>query len=697
MRVVSLFSLMAAMVAAAPAAAQTKDIQIAPEPSWVNKSELMSVPADASGLAFVRRNDILVHLNENGQSTYSGQRMKLLDARALEVGNLALSWNPSAGTPQVHRLLIHRNGNATDVLKDNAFEILRREDQLEQDMLTGYLTAVLRVPDLRVGDELEWSYTVPTHDPIMKDESFGLATFGIAPLTGKHKIGLSWTEGQEPKIQMTDDFTGLARRTANAISVTLKNPEMLSVPKDAPPRYSWQRIIEYSDFATWPDISKRFNSLFTDASKLSPESKIKKEAGLIAQAHSDKFEQMKAALALVQDQVRYIYVGLNGGNYKPATAEDTWQRRYGDCKGKSVLLLALLKELDIEAEFVLVSNSGADDGFDMRLPSPALFDHILVRAKHNNIEYWLDPTLPSVIEPNQRSIIPYRFFLPLSGFGSILEPVRQKPFELPQEMGVVEIDARAGFDKPARRVQTSIQRGLEGFAEYMNYSALTAEQLKTAFRSAYAGSSQWDSIDYVSYKYDRDTQASILSVTGTGPVDWDENSEGRYSLSLPGGGFRPPSRRQRVNEESGDIPYYSALDYSCHTTTVRLPDNTDLKKWGFNTTFETRIFGRRYYRMIEKRDDRTIRMVRSSRVEYPEISIERAELDNARIDDFDNSKAVIKYNPKKEMKPWGNLRPVPATYEINWSGADTPCLPGSGSNVDLPDLAIRDLLNDVDF
>lgn len=79
-------------------------------------------------------------------------------------------------------------------------------------------------------------------------------------------------------------------------------------------------------------------------------------------------DRAAAALKLVQQDVRYIYIGLNGGNLSPATAEETWQRRYGDCKAKTVLLLALLRELGIEAEAVLVNNSGADDGLDERLP-----------------------------------------------------------------------------------------------------------------------------------------------------------------------------------------------------------------------------------------------------------------------------------------------------------------------------------------
>jgi len=122
-----------------------------------------------------------------------------------------------------------------------------------------------------------------------------------------------------------------------------------------------------------------------------------------------------------------------------------------------------------------------------------------------------------------------------------------------------------------------------------------------------------------------------------------------------------------------NVPFFKDLEYSCYVTTVRLPDDTSLENWGYNSTFETEIFGRSYYRMMERRDDRTIRMLRVSRVEQAEISAEKARRDNERIDDFDNSKAVIKYAPKKIMKAWGIKRPVPATYEINWASPDAPC------------------------
>jgi transglutaminase-like putative cysteine protease len=129
-------------------------------------------------------------------------------------------------------------------------------------------------------------------------------------------------------------------------------------------------VVEFSDYSDWAAVSKHFAALFAKSTKLAENSPLKEEARRIARAHSDPLERAGAALKLVQQEVRYVYVGLSGGNLTPATAEETWQRRYGDCKGKTALLLALLAELGIDAEPVLASNGGADDGLDERLPSP---------------------------------------------------------------------------------------------------------------------------------------------------------------------------------------------------------------------------------------------------------------------------------------------------------------------------------------
>lgn len=668
-----------ASAAAAQEGAARQQIAKGPVPAWADPSEPLAVPADAAGLAFIRQQDALIHLDARGQSTFIAQRIVLLHPQALQLGNIGIAWNPAAGTPVVHAIRIHRERETIDVLDKAEFEIIRREDQLEQAMLTGTLTAVLRVPDLRVGDELEVAYTLPTGDPTLRDQNAAILTLAGTTLPGRYRLGVNWEPDQEPQIRPTDDFSGTVIRSERALDIRIDNPPALVPPKDAPPRYAWQRVIEISDFTSWSAVSQRFSGLFAESAKLSPDSPLHQEAARIAASKSAALERAQAALALVQQQVRYVYVGLSGGNFHPATADETWQRRYGDCKAKTVVLLALLGELGIPAEAVLVRNEGPDDGFDGRLPNPNLFDHVLVRATIDGTNYWLDGTLPVVATANTKPDLPYQWVLPLRQSGSELEHLVWTPAAKPNELNLYEIDARAGLDEPARITTTSIKRGAAALVEYFQLSAATPDQMLQAFRSNLTGESAWDSIDSVKYRFDVAQRASVLEIVGTGPVDWDVNDDGSRSLTLPGGGFNPPGRRQRAADQDQSAPFYDEPEFNCYVTTVRLPEDTKPENWSFNSTFDTRMYGHLYYRAFDRRDG-SVRMIRGSRTEQAEIDQAQAARDNGRLSRFDNSMARITYDPSQNVPASTVQFRVPATYEGDWVNSSEACLPGDMRN-----------------
>lgn len=657
------------------AAQETAGIEVAPAPAWATPSEPLAVPESVQGPVFLRRQDSFVRLTATGHDLFSSQMIRILQPQALEIGNLAIAWNPAAGEARVHKVVIHRRGQQIDVLAKTGFEILRREDQLEAAMLDGMLTAVLRVPDLRVGDDLEVEYTVPLHDPTLRETSHGLLFMGDTPPPGRYRLDLSWEQGQQPRTLITPDLAGLVQRSADRIAISIDNPPPATPPRDAPPRFAWNRIVEFSDFPDWQAVSRRFHGLYAEASTLAPDSPLREEAAAIAASTPDKLAQAQAALELVQQQVRYVYVGLNGGNYTPVAADLTWERRYGDCKGKTVMLLALLAELGIPAEAVLVNNSDSTDGLEQRLANPGMFDHVLVRAKIGGKTYWLDGTLPDVIEGRTEPFLPYKWVLPLNANGSTIERLAEKPFALPQVMELYEIDASAGFDAPARWTRTTLARGATGMQMHLQFSLVSAGQLEATLQSQLAGSAAWDTVDKVTYRYDRATQAAILTITGIGPVDWEDEDDGGKFFRLPGGGFNPPGRRQRGSGSEG-VPFFQQPDYNCYVTTLRLPADTDAGHWGHNTVFDTMLYGETYYRMMELREaDRTLRLVRGNRVEQTEVSPEKAERDNGRLADFDNSMAILSYSPGSEWQAWDRQPEVPAISEIDWTGPNPPCLP----------------------
>ena len=130
------------------------------------------------------------------------------------MGNLSVGWNPAAGQPTVHAIKVHRGGQTIDVLQGASLRILRREDQLEQASLDGILTAIMRVDDLRVGDELEVAVTTPFSDPTLGGDDSGNAGTGTRPLSRTFPARRELGQGQEPKLKLTSDMASVAVRRA---------------------------------------------------------------------------------------------------------------------------------------------------------------------------------------------------------------------------------------------------------------------------------------------------------------------------------------------------------------------------------------------------------------------------------------------------------------------------------------------------
>jgi len=102
-------------------------------------------------------------------------------------------------------------------------------------------------------------------------------------------------------------------------------------------------------------------------------------------------ERVTAALAFVQAEIRYFSVSLGESSHRPSQPDLVLERRYGDCKDKSLLLMSLLKELNIRSRAVLLQSEGRKS-LSKSLPSPQLFDHAIVQVTMGGKAFYLDPT-----------------------------------------------------------------------------------------------------------------------------------------------------------------------------------------------------------------------------------------------------------------------------------------------------------------
>jgi len=79
------------------------------------------------------------------------------------------------------------------------------------------------------------------------------------------------------------------------------------------------------------------------------------------------------------------------GTHRPESPDRVLERRFGDCKDKVTLLVALLRRLGIDAQPVLVSTT-LDGRIDQLQPGPLAFDHVIARVRLGDATYWLDAT-----------------------------------------------------------------------------------------------------------------------------------------------------------------------------------------------------------------------------------------------------------------------------------------------------------------
>ncbi|MGZ4858324.1 MAG: DUF3857 domain-containing protein [Candidatus Angelobacter sp.] len=104
--------------------------------------------------------------------------------------------------------------------------------------------------------------------------------------------------------------------------------------------------------------------------------------------HSDK-EKISAIQEFVLRNTHYVALEFGVYSYKPYPVTQIYARRFGDCKDKASLMIALLRAAGIEAEIALVRTRSLGDVVT-EPASIALFNHAIVYVP--KYELWLDGT-----------------------------------------------------------------------------------------------------------------------------------------------------------------------------------------------------------------------------------------------------------------------------------------------------------------
>lgn len=472
-----------------PAVPAGAGYRFAPLPDWVRNPPAASAaaPASLSG-AKARREllvDLQVQLGARDTQTFMRLHSVALDSSTLrEVSEPQISFNPLYQTLMIHSASVLRGGQRSDRLKDARIELMRREQQLERQMIDGLRTALVVLSDVRVGDVVELAYTIAGENPIFENRYAALLQLAAdAPIDRLHLRIEAPPQRQLATRAIAAELQPERFEEHGRQVLRLQRENVAAVQDEAgtPPWFKVYPALHVSEYGSWAEVNQWAQRLFAAEAKPAPA--IAEQVAAIQAQQLTPEAQVAAALRFVQDEVRYFSASLGESSHRPKPASRTLAERLGDCKDKVQLLNALLGGLGFEAQPALVSMR-RNRGIVNYLPAHDEFDHVITRVRIGEAVYFLDPTLNGQgLSLAKRGYYPYGQALVVGG-PDALQPVVVPGFAEDQVSFRQDWDF-SDLKQPARLTTSMRLRGLSAERWRASFASVGLPRIAESLAGAY--------------------------------------------------------------------------------------------------------------------------------------------------------------------------------------------------------------------
>jgi hypothetical protein len=569
---------------AVPARAQEYRIGV-PVPAWVRSIEpdlAAAAPEEdvSDGLYYV-----LIERQVNDSSSvrarYTHEAYRIANDAGLEnAGTLTVDFDPAYERLTVNLLRVRREGRTIDLRKSARLSVIQRETDLEYRIYDGSKTFTAILPGLRVGDVVEYGYTIEGSNPV-----FGGRLFDYQTLQGTSGVRRSYYRVVVPQAKRLV-WKSFARDLSPAVSRSGGDTEYvwdvsalgaLLPDENLPDWYFVCPEVQVSDYGSWADVAawalNLYRPLFDDKAG------ILALARELAPADASEERAIMAFVSYVQNVIRYLGIEVGANSQRPNPPGLVVERRFGDCKDKSVLLAALCRARGIAAWPVLVNSTLRSHVADF-LPGPDAFDHVIVLLRHEGRDYWIDPTVTRQAT-SLAAVAQADFETGLvvaesaTGLAAIPSAAGAEP-----EITVTEtFDLSGGNRKPASLVVTTTYGGAMADARRRTFALNSRQKVQKDLLAYYSDfySDIESSADLV-FSDDRAKNAVTVTESYSIKKPWQKNGDDEdYGFSLyPDDLTRFLQKPKSIKRSS---PY--AIDYPLHVRAVksiRLPRSRwDLK------------------------------------------------------------------------------------------------------------------------
>ena len=542
---------------ACPAAASAKpNFTVQPPPAWVQP---IAAPADADkqepedGLRCML-DDRQVRVSADGSQNYIHFIRQATTSAAVEqVSQLRLDFEPSYQSLIIHHIHVVRAGQIINALRPSEIKVIQREDELDERLFNGTLSAVVVLNDVRPGDVIDYAYSVNGDNPVLAGHFADVFTLAHSDTVALLRVRLLWPAARklfvrpqqtdvQPTVTEGPDEVEYVWERRDAPGVEYEDP--------TPAWYNPTPFVQLSEFETWADVARWAAPLYAPG-ELSPALRAQIEEW---RKLPNAEERVLAARRFVQDEVRYLGIELGTYSHTPTKPAKVFERRFGDCKDKTLLLATMLNELGIEARPALI-NTEVHRALDNWQPSPYAFDHVIVRAELEGHTYWLDPTISY-----QRGTLA-NASTPEYERALVIAPETQSLADIPvtnpdaPTTSIGEVFEVESFDAPVRLLVTSVFRGTDADVARYRLAGQSHEDMGKEYLNYYADrdpSIQPDGLPEVA----DDERANVITMTERYIIpDFWKESRHEFPARYFGDALGKPGVSRRSSPLGVTFPY----------------------------------------------------------------------------------------------------------------------------------------------
>ncbi|MHC2990359.1 hypothetical protein OB13_01695 [Pontibacter sp. HJ8] len=399
---------------------------------------------------------------------------------------LQLSFDPNHEKLYLHKVVVWRKGKPINKLNLNKVKVIQREQGLEQRIFDESLTALLVLDDIRVGDVVEYAWTIKGRNPVFRGKFFNSFNLQFYDPMDELLVHIVMPEQRKLHYKLYKTTHKPVIATANgSTSYTwhLKNLPATPVDSEVPDWYDPYPGAYVSEYNSWKEVVDWALPMY--GLNETPSKALQAVIDSIRTTHRKKEERVVAALRVVQDEVRYLGMEAGIGGYKPRSPSAVFAQRFGDCKDKSLLLSTMLKHLGVEAYPALV-NSGYRGQIKESQPSPYAFNHCIVQVDLEGIRLWYDPTISKQRGTSHSTFVPdYQQALVLSasskGLTEVVPPVANN--------GGVKVLETFLFDNVGGAVTLQVKTeytGWEADRQRSRFATTSLKEIQKSYLNFYA-------------------------------------------------------------------------------------------------------------------------------------------------------------------------------------------------------------------